>query len=136
MTNLNKNNITAAHMMRDLIKHWQEATVQKDDKYVWDLYRAQDKDTWIGLLDNTHILIEEGYQHPMMSSIKIQSQINNLYKTIMSNRWDYVMSPKYEGRSAKIKSTVWGTVRTITELTEQALIESRGNQYRNLFDEN
>jgi hypothetical protein len=46
-----------------------------------------------------------------------------------------VMSPAHEGRSHPIKTTVWKTVRSVVELTEQAMIEWRANQYRNLFDE-
>lgn len=135
MTNLNQNNITAAHMMADLITHWQEATVQKDDKYVWDLFRAQTPDTWIGMMDNAALLMDEGYTHPVMGVIKVKRQIHSLYNCVMSNQWDYVMSPQFEGRSNKIKTQVWGTVRSIIELTEQALMESRATQYRTLFKE-
>ena len=132
--NLQQHEVDATHMLADLLTDWQNHKVTKDDTYVWDLYRAQHPDTWVGLIDCAGHMMDAGYIHPMMGMVKVKQLCAALYNRLMSNQWDYVMSPRYAGRSHHIKTQVWSTVRSICELTEQALMQTRG-QYHNLFDE-
>jgi hypothetical protein len=124
-----------AQFLADMIEHWRTAEVVADDKWVWDRYRATNTETWFGMMACAVYLMQEGYQHPTMGHLQIKKQIESLYNSTQHNRWAMVMSPAHEGRSHPIKTTVWKTVRSVVELTEQAMIEWRASTYKELFHE-
>ena len=120
----------AAHMIGDLINHWTHCTVQPDDKWVWDQFRAQTRETWFGMIVCGINLIDAGYSHPAMSHERIEEQLTQLYNCVMLNNWEHVMSTKFEGRSHYIKTNVWRTVRTMCELCEQAMVDQGKHRWQ------